>query len=591
MCGIFIVINKKSQHLNVSKCKKALNQMYRRGPDWSFYKIPKNNVFIGQVVLSMTGKIKKDIKQHYSNSKKYFIVFNGEVYNYKNLSVNFLSQEVDNNISDTNILVNLFDIKEINQINSLLDGMYAYVVYDKENNQLIIGRDPQGEKTLYIYENDSQIVISSEVNPIIQYTNDNEINVDILKSYFYTRHFIQFDKTIFQRIKIFEPGSTNILNLKNFKLKILSINTIRSYVDEKEFNRNLKRNETDLVEELDFLLKKNLKEMIPVNRVFASILSGGIDSSLVSNYLCKISKPKKLIFLDHVGKDALSSEIKYFEKYINKKITQYKIDAKYYKENLIKCLKICNSPIHSHDFVGQFIISHKINKIGCRALFGGVGADELFGGYETYRQNIEDPNINYSNYTKLIEPKLFSKNKEFYFFKERIDDNWKKCLESYSFIKDKNHQNRLAMMLMDSTIQLTSSALKSCDLMSMYYSVESRSVFLRKEIVKFALNLPLKFKINLKQNNVMSTKILLKKVFLKYFPYKLVFKKQGFAGFPNEMKNFLGSTKKYKIKDSFKINNFDKVINHTDRATAWKIYNTEMYLRNCKIASNNTNQK
>ena len=61
MCGIFIVINKKSQHLNVSKCKKALNQMYRRGPDWSFYKILKNNIFIGQVVLSMTGKIKKDI--------------------------------------------------------------------------------------------------------------------------------------------------------------------------------------------------------------------------------------------------------------------------------------------------------------------------------------------------------------------------------------------------------------------------------------------------------------------------------------------------------------------------------------------------
>jgi asparagine synthetase B (glutamine-hydrolysing) len=113
----------------------------------------------------------------------------------------------------------------------------------------------------------------------------------------------------------------------------------------------------------------------------------------------------------------------------------------------------------------------------------------------------------------------------------------------------------------------------------MYYSVESRSVFLRKEIVKFALNLPLKFKINLKQNNRMSTKTLLKKVFLKYFPYKLIFKKQGFAGFPNEMANFLGPPENYLIKDLLKIDNFSKKIKNVDRATAWKIYNTEMYLK------------
>ena len=86
MCGIFVVINKKSEPLNLSKCKKALNEMHRRGPDWNFYKVINKNIFIGQVVLSMTGKIKKDVKQHYSISKNYFIVFNGEIYNYRNLA-------------------------------------------------------------------------------------------------------------------------------------------------------------------------------------------------------------------------------------------------------------------------------------------------------------------------------------------------------------------------------------------------------------------------------------------------------------------------------------------------------------------------
>ena len=579
MCGIFIVINKKSQPLNLSKCKLALNKMHRRGPDWNFYKIIKRNIFFGQVVLSMTGKIKKDIGQHYSASKNYFIVFNGEIYNYKNLGTKYLNQYPGDNIPDTKVLVNLFDIKDIKQINPLLDGMFAYVVYDLKKNRLIISRDPQGEKSLYIYENDKHIIISSEVNPIVQFTNDSEINNGILKSYFYSRHFLQFDKTIFKRIRNLEPGISTSLNLTTFKFTNLQDNSLHNHINENEFNRNLLRSENDLVEELDFLLKKNLKEMIPTNRNFASIVSGGIDSGLISNYICKISEPRKLINLNHVGKDKLSSHIKFFEKNINRKISQYKINAYYYKKNLIKCLNICNSPINSHDFVGKFIISDKINKIKCKALFGGDGADELFGGYDTYRQKIKNNRHNYSAYTKLIIPTLFSKNSEFYNYKKKLDTNWNKCLESYHFIKNGDKQNRLAMMLLDSTIQLSSVGLRGCDLMSMYHSVETRSVFLRKEIVKFALNLPLKFKINLKKNNLMNTKILLKKVFLRYFPHKLLLKKQGFAGFPNEMVNFLGPYNDFIIKDVLKINNFNTRINKLDRATSWKIYNIEMYLR------------
>tara|TARA_Y100000590_G_scaffold454410_1_gene601183 strand:+ start:304 stop:2070 length:1767 start_codon:yes stop_codon:yes gene_type:complete len=580
MCGIFIVINKKSQPLNISKCKKSLDSMYRRGPDWSFYKIVKQNIFIGQVVLSMTGKIKKNINEHYSTSKNYFVVFNGEIYNYKNLFYSYLNRRADENTSDTNVLVNLFDRKELNQINKSLDGMYAYVVYDKIKNQLIVSRDPQGEKSLYLYENENLIIISSEVNPIIQYTKDDEINIDTLKTYFYTRHFLQLNKTIFKRIKNLEPGSMSSLNLNNFKFKNISSNLIYDYINEEAFNKNLERKESDLVDELDFLLKRNLHEMIPRNRSFASIVSGGIDSSLISNYICKISDPKKLISLNHVGKDRVSNKVKYFEKYMGMKTTEYKINEKYYKSNLVKCLNICNSPIHSHDFVGKFIISNKINKIGCRALFGGDGADELFGGYETYRQKFNNPNVNNSAYTRINEPNFFPKNKEFYYFKNQMNRNWKKCLKVYSFIKNKKDRNRLAMMLMDSTVQLSSVGLRGCDLMSMYHSVETRSVFLRKEIVKFALNLPLKYKINLNKKEKMGTKILLKKVFLRYFPSKLILKKQGFSGFPNEMEKFLGSYKNYLIKDLFKIYNFSEVMKNIDKASGWKIVNTEMYLKN-----------
>ena len=101
--------------------------------------------------------------------------------------------------------------------------------------------------------------------------------------------------------------------------------------------------------------------------------------------------------------------------------------------------------------------------------------------------------------------------------------------------------------------------------MSMNNSVESRSLFYRKDIIRFALNLPLKFKINTKSDKFMMTKNILKKLFLKNFK-KLILKKQGFAGFPNELKKYVGSIEKFIIckyinlkilKTILKINKFN----------------------------------
>ena len=150
MCGILIIINKNSKPLDVERCKKSLNFMYRRGPDWSVYEMISPNVFMGQVVLSMTGQIKKDLNQHYSNSKNKFILFNGEIYNFKDLSKDYLNFNANEKTTDTKVLVNLFEKLEINYANQLLDGMYAFAIYDKFKNSILLNRDPK-EKNLFIY--------------------------------------------------------------------------------------------------------------------------------------------------------------------------------------------------------------------------------------------------------------------------------------------------------------------------------------------------------------------------------------------------------------------------------------------------------
>ena len=577
MCGIFTVIPKKNKKINLSKCISSLNKLKRRGPDWSFHKVI-NNVFFGQTVLSMTGNEKKNISNHISRSQNFFLNYNGEIYNYKSLKKEFTKNIFSNNLSDTNILINLFDIKKYTEINKLLDGMYAYVVSDKKRKKIYISRDPQGEKSLFKFENRENIIISSEIEPILNYTNYKDIDTDVLSTYFNSRHFIQFEKTIYKDIKIIEPGDLIEIDLNKLTTRKINNLSIRSYVSEKQFTRNLNRSEDDLLDELDHLIKKNLLEMIPEKRSFASVVSGGIDSSLVSAYLDEISDPKKFFSINHVNKDYISNKIYKFNKYFSKKITSIRVHEKKYLENLEISTKICSGPINSHDFVGKLILAEETKKNNCKAIFGGDGADELFGGYETYIQNIKNRKKNYSNYTKILNHDFFDKNKEFKYFENKLKNNWNKSLESYDFVKNNVEKNRLAMMLIDSSVQLPSVGLRGSDLMSMYYSVESRSLFLRKEIVKFSLNLPLKYKIDFSNKKKVLTKVLLKKLFVKKFEKKLLFRKQGFSGFPNEVGKYLGLYKNFKIHKYFSRLHY-KSIKDISSTFKWKIFNTEFFIK------------
>ena len=576
MCGIFTAIYKNKDKLNLDFCNSSTDQLKKRGPDWSFSKTI-GKIFFGQTVLSMSGKKQKSIQDHISNSQRFMILFNGEIYNFRFLREKY-SLKIDKNSSDTKVLVNLFDRLPIKQIINELDGMYAFVLYDNLKNKIYFSRDIQGEKSLYFYEDNEKILISSEISTFLNSNCNVKIDKEGLQNYLNSRHYLQLRRSSYSKIKNILPGETIEINLKTFDKKTLFRKDMSEYVCEKSYFNNKTKTLEELAYELETLLIKNLVQMSPEKRKYCSILSGGVDSTLISKLLENNSNPSFFLTLNHVGKDKISNQINRFKKFFKNEIKIVNVNLENYYSKLKSSIRVCSSPIASHDFPGKLILAEEAKKRKCKAIFGGDGADEIFGGYKTYLQKINNFKINNSDYSMYKKNELkFSKinNKD---FKIQLSKYWNKCLKAYCFL-DKDEKNRQAMMLSDAALQLSSVGLRGNDLMFMNHSVEPRSIFLRRDILKFALNLPIEFKVNFEKNDNLNTKIILKKIFLKYFPKKLLFKKQGFSGFPNETLKFLTKPKNFLINKFIipkkKINKFSDL----DNTTKWKILNYEHFYK------------
>ena len=582
MCGIFSVISKTEHPLDLSRCLRSLSKLSWRGPDLSTHLLWGNNVFLGQSILSITGNIRSDQGDHLrSTSGRFYLGFNGEIYNYKSLENCWLTQKLGRNEqrTDSEVLVNLHETKSASEIPPLLDGMYGYVILDTQNKTITICRDPQGEKSLFIYENSDHIIISSEISPILSFNPSISIEPQSLKDYFCTRHMMLFERTVYSGIKQLPPGQIQSLDLHSLKWEKPVQQTMADWIMADKMDSNETRSVEDLLDELEAIMEKCVLEMIP-KRPFATVVSGGIDSSLVSSFLLKHGNPQLCVAINHVGKDQISNDLLGFEAALTRKVDVIDVDLAAYSAEIERCQKACGSPLFSHSFVGQSIQSAYVRSKGNRVLFGGEGADELFGGYACYLSN-RSVNSRFcpSPYTNY-KPELSFVEDNSTLIQTELEEAWQFSIQAYQHLQDPEEQASQAMMYCDLAYQLPSVGMRGADLMSMMWSVETRSVFLRKPIVQFALNLPVRLKSNTSEKNqLLQSKCLLKKLFLRHFPSELLVQKQGFSGFPNESAIYLGNLKDYSVLDVLGISYNELQKKNISRDTEWKLINIEHFLR------------
>ena len=133
MCGIFVVVDKSHAAIDETAAQHALSMLKDRGPDLCLAMRPRQHVFIGQTVLSLVG-VARDAETNTdfrSASGRFSLSFNGEIYNYRDLQRRFaIDDDGGEGLTDTRVLSRLHDVLPVEDIPEVLDGMYAYAVFD-----------------------------------------------------------------------------------------------------------------------------------------------------------------------------------------------------------------------------------------------------------------------------------------------------------------------------------------------------------------------------------------------------------------------------------------------------------------------------
>lgn len=551
MCGIAGFLKKNYEW--EKNIKIMLQTMYRRGPDGDgIWTTPNDDVVLGHRRLSIIDLSDNGSQPMVSMNERYVISFNGEIYNYISLKEKIKNKVIKpfKSTSDTEVLLESFEILGIDETLNTVKGMFGIALYDRKEKKLYLIRDRFGEKPLYYGKVQEQFVFASDLSAIRAISrNLLNINISALNDYF--KHgYVSGEKTIYDGIYNVMPGHYIEIDIR--KNEVVRKECYWKY--EQFCRKNIFNNESleDSQQKLECLLKESIKQQLLTSDVaVGAFLSGGIDSSLIAALGQEVSNGKlntySIGFYDE----------KYNEAHFAKKASEILgtnhhelyIDENDAKKEILNISDTFSEPFADISEIPTLLVS-KMAKRDVTVVLSGDGGDELFGGYTRYIKNEKYWNIskkipNIAKYpiNKIVDSRIvkderilkrlnmLSSNSSAQLYDRSqwssilVKDmlNYKEREELYT-TKDKLKLQE-AFMCIDIDNYLPSDILVKVDRAGMYYSLETRIPFLDKDVAEYAASLPLNYKIEGNKG-----KIILRNILCKYFPEDFFERrKQGFS--------------------------------------------------------------
>ncbi len=567
MCGICGVINSEADNsVERPLIKKMCDVIYHRGPDdEGIY--TNQNIGLGMRRLSIIDLVTG--KQPISNEdEKIWIVFNGEIYNHKEIRNELESRghRFATN-TDTEAIVHAYEEYGENCVQKL-NGMFAFAIWDHRKKELFLARDRIGIKPLYYFFDKKRMIFGSEIKSILQ-AGDIPRRIDLTAlDNFLTFEYIPAPLSIFQDVKKLPPGHT--LTLKNNEIRI------RSYWDLKVQSNGV--NESQIKTNLKDLLQDAVKIRLMSDVPLGAFLSGGIDSSTIVALMSQVmDRPVKTFSIGF--EDQTYNELNYARMIAKKFNTEHhefiiQPNAVELADNLLQFL---DEPFGDFSIFPTYLVS-KMAREYVTVVLSGDGGDELFAGYDTY---IADRAANY--FTKFpnwfrkgfvtrvldsIPPSprkkgLINRAKRFVegmrlpedlhhtrwmIFLQQLErnllftDDVKTGMQekdSYKFIREyfkkvlpQTDDDINQQMYVDVKTYLVDNILVKVDRMSMATSLEARVPFLDHRFVEFAASVPGNEKLQGKKS-----KVILKQSMKELLPKEILYR--GKEGFSIPIKNWI----------------------------------------------------
>lgn len=574
MCGIAGYFN---FYANEFTSKNILEKMgaslIRRGPDdMGIWFDTKNGVGLSHRRLSIIDISSNGKQPMTSLSGRYVICFNGEIYNYLSLR-DLLDEKTGYSInwksnSDTEVLVNSFDILGIPATLNLLVGMFSIALWDTVNQKLILARDRLGEKPLYFGIQSGSLLFGSELKAIKAHPNfEGKISQESLSD-FIKYSYVPSPLSIFENIYKLKPGTWiqfDKNNISNSKLETTSYWDLNETIAKKR-NSLIGISDIDAKDLLKNALRQSVGSQMIADVPIGAFLSGGIDSSLIAAIMQELSSKPINTFTIGFYESSFNEadKAKVVSDYLGTNHYEYYMQPSAAVDLVPSLSEIYDEPFADPSQLPTFLVSALARKRVVVSL-SGDGGDELFGGYNRYVHSRDVWKIvskippNFRGYiSKLIMSKSYSSwNSVYDTFKNflpskyqlsnpghkilrlaellnsksqfELYDNIISCwfdpsdLLIHSPLRNKKFNNIIEnslkfeeyMMITDMNTYLVDDILVKVDRSAMYNSLETRVPFLDHRVIELALSLPLEVKIRNGQG-----KWILRNILNDYLPPK-----------------------------------------------------------------------
>lgn len=383
MCGLVGVASVLPQTKR-SWLSAGRDTMVHRGPDdfgewWS----ENGQVGLGHRRLSVIDLSAGGHQPMMRNTRGLSIVFNGEIYNYRVLKKELEQRGYTfHSSSDTEVLLVAYEVWGTECL-SHLNGMFAFALYDMREHTLFLARDRSGEKPLFYHLNNKTIHFGSELKALMANPDlSRRINPASLDCYL-SMGFIPGERCILEGFNKLPPAHALTFDLKNGKHKTWSYWELPAPNIEESTSSV---NESELLDTLEKLLENSVSQQMIADVPVGVLLSGGVDSSLITAMAVRASTKVKTFTVGFPGHGSMD-ETKHARLIADFFSTEHiELQAEEVTTDILyKLAHQYDEPIVDSSMIPTFLVSQLVRQ-HCTVALGGDGGDELFGGYGHYNR-------------------------------------------------------------------------------------------------------------------------------------------------------------------------------------------------------------